>query len=202
MPTKRYFPNTCDELLSSTAPSRASVDRLVTRARVLSQVDRALIATIYLKHQSVAAVAQLQGTPVRTLRRHLYRIIRRVHTPEFIFVMRRRAQWPAQQRRVATAIFLQGLTMHQAVRELQLPYFTVRRFRDIVLTLITSALDESAPPKKDEEPEGDKGTEKEQRGDWTETADEDWADEIASQSPSLRDATLKFPTTSRFGEVA
>jgi hypothetical protein len=201
MAAKRYSPEACDEFLGSTSPSRASVDRLVSRAEVLSRADQALIAAIYLKHQTLAAVACLQGTSVRVVRRRLYSIIRRVHTPEFIYVVRRRARWPEQQRRVATAIFLRGLTMRQTARGLKLPYFTVRRLRDVVLALITAALDESARAKAGEEHRGDGENQREQRGGLIGGAAEGCAGENAPQSPSNH-VSLKFPTSSHFGEVA
>jgi DNA-directed RNA polymerase specialized sigma24 family protein len=202
MSAKRYFPNTCDEFLGSTAPSRASVVRLVTRVKVLPEADQTLIATIYLRHQTVATVAKLQGTSARAVRRRVYAIVRRVHTPEFIYVMRRRAQWPAQQRLIATAIFLHGLTMRQAARELKLPYFTVRRLRDTVLALIVAALGETARAKAAEEHGGDGGSQREQRGDWMRVLEEDQSSQVASLFPPTRSGTLDFPASSHFGEVA
>jgi hypothetical protein len=179
------------------------VDRLVRRAEVLCRADQALIAAIYLEHQTVAAVAFLQGVSVRVLRRRLYRIIRRVHTPEFIYVLRRHDQWRGIQRRVATAIFLRGLTMHQAARELKLPYFTVRRLRDIVRTLIDGEPDEAARASAGEE---HGGSQREQSGDWIaggkEESSRQSSSQVASRSSAARARSIKFPNSRRFGEVA
>src|SRR5260370_1188915 len=82
-------------------------------------------------------------------------------------------------------------------RDLKRSSFTVRLLSDIVRAVIDSALDESAHAKAGEEHGGDGGSQREQIGDWIGGAEEGCSSLGASQSPSPRDVSLTFPTSSQ-----
>lgn len=120
---------------------RRQAETLVERAALLPGEDRLLVEGVFRDGRSVTQLAQVwrrgdaATIDVRTLRRRLQRVLRRMHTPEFRHVAAHHEAWPAPMSRVATACILHGLTLRQAAEHLGLSVHTVRRNFDAVLAL-------------------------------------------------------------------
>lgn len=99
---------------------------IVDRSAWLMPEDRALVCAVYRDGLTAAEVAKLRGEPARHVRRRLRRLVLRVLSKRYEFVMRRREQWPPTRRRVATVCVLQGRTMRETASHLRLSLHTVR----------------------------------------------------------------------------
>jgi DNA-directed RNA polymerase specialized sigma24 family protein len=102
------------------------VDRLLERATCLPLTDRALLRAVYRDRQSTVELARLLGSAPRQVRRRLRRLVARVLSPEFIFVLRHRESWPRLRAEVATACILEGKSLRQAARDLDRSLTSVR----------------------------------------------------------------------------
>jgi hypothetical protein len=83
-----------------------------------------------------------QSVPDRgasALRRRFRRLVRRVQSPEFAFVLEHRAQWTRSMREVATACWIHGLSTRAASNRLRMSLHDVRRHRCTILALIVVA---------------------------------------------------------------
>jgi DNA-directed RNA polymerase specialized sigma24 family protein len=98
-----------------------------------------VIRAIYGNGQRGTDVARMLGQPLRSFRRRLRRIVKRVLAPEFPFVLRHRSRWPKVRRAVATAIFVEGRSARRAAAELGLSQHAVRRHVDVVRALHESS---------------------------------------------------------------
>jgi DNA-directed RNA polymerase specialized sigma24 family protein len=109
------------------------VDRLLRRAGSLPERDRALLRAVYCERQSTVELAKLLGETPRQVRRRLRRLVARVLSPEFVFVLRHRDAWPRERAEVATLCIVLGKTMRQAAREMNRSVTQVRsRYREIL----------------------------------------------------------------------
>lgn len=64
---------------------------------------------------------------IRRLRRHLKRLVARLASPRFVCVERFEQSWPTTRRRVAQACIVEGQSIRQAARTLNLSLHTVRK---------------------------------------------------------------------------
>lgn len=108
--------------------------------------DRALVQAMYQQGLSAAQIAQLRDAPVQLVRRRIKSVVRRVLSPRYLFVLRHRDAWSPSRRRVATACVLQGRTLRQTARHLQVSLYTVRRQMDAVSALFEAHCDLAGPP--------------------------------------------------------
>jgi hypothetical protein len=139
MSARHLFPKTSDEILFPKVTGRLSTEAILSRCHALPDQDRALIRAVYLGQQSATEVARVRGQRPRTVRRHVHAILERLHSPEFLFVLRHRARWSKLRCRVATALYIDGHPLAKVAADLNLSYFEVRRQRDAILGMIEAA---------------------------------------------------------------
>ncbi len=114
---------------------RDLAERVLIRSEWLMPDERALLAAVYRDGATTVELAALSGMSPKSVRTRVKRLVARVLSPGFEFVMRRRDSWPAERRRVATAFFLQGRSQRDAARFLRLTLHEVRRHIDAVRAL-------------------------------------------------------------------
>lgn len=133
------------------ASRRSYAELLVERSAWLPPIDRALVEAVFGEGLSVAAYVRRsvdRGTPVvpaagdpdavgaeslcRSARRRLQRIVQRLTSDRFAFVVARRNTWSATRRRVAMACGVHGLSLREAARHLGVSLHTVRRHMQAV----------------------------------------------------------------------
>jgi hypothetical protein len=120
-------------------PRQEQVDVLLSRAKALSHADRLLLESVLGEGRTAVYVARLTSQAPRSIRRRAKRLIHRLSTPEFMFVLRERATWPTTRRRVADACVVEGTSMLQAARQLHLSFHMVRRQVEIIASSFEAA---------------------------------------------------------------
>lgn len=119
---------------------REIVEQILDRSAMLPPADRTLMRTIFEDGRSVAEIAALAGkADPRALRRRVRRLVRRVLSNRFLFVMRNRDRWGATRRNVATVCVIHGLSIREAAAELGISLHAVRRQREAVDALYDAA---------------------------------------------------------------
>jgi len=99
---------------------------VLVRSRWALPDDRALIEAIYRDNLTAAHIASLRDESPRAVRRRVRAVAAQLLSPRFTVVLHERERWPARRRRVATACVLQGRTLREAARHLNLTLHTVR----------------------------------------------------------------------------
>ncbi len=115
---------------------------LVRRAAWLTPEDRELVTSVFGEGLSVAAYTRrrrehdpVAPVSVRTARRRLRRLVTRLLSPRFAFVIENRGDWPATRRRAAMACVVQGLSLREAASKMGVSLHAVRRHMDAVEAL-------------------------------------------------------------------
>ncbi|MFG0326942.1 MAG: hypothetical protein ACF8SC_06710 [Phycisphaerales bacterium JB037] len=106
---------------------RDLAEAILDRASWLPPDDRALIEAVYRDGRSAREVAALAGTTPRIVRTRLRRVVTRVMSDRFRFVVLARSSWTRTRRLVAESCVLCGRSMRQAAEELGVTLHTVRR---------------------------------------------------------------------------
>ena len=118
---------------------RGTVERLLDLAEHLPDPDRALLRGIYDRGMSAADLARVLGRRPRGIRRHVQRLVERIGSPRFMFIVRNRRRWPKVRRSIAEMVFLQGRSQREAAEALGLGVHRVRREIDRIRLLIDEA---------------------------------------------------------------
>lgn len=116
------------------------VDLVLRRATDLATPDRLLLESMLRDGYTTKRLASLSSQSVRTLRRRAKRLIQRLASPEFMFVVRHRDAWPTTRRRVADACIVEGRSMKLAARTLRLSFHSVRRQMETIAGLFEGAM--------------------------------------------------------------
>lgn len=106
---------------------RDLAELIVGRSKWLMPADRSLIEAVYAQGLTALAVSQMLGERPPAVRRRIRKLVERVLSVRFEFVMRRRDDWPPTRRRVATVCVLQGRSMRSTANHLRLSLHVVRR---------------------------------------------------------------------------
>lgn len=114
-------------------------DLVRDRAAGLDPRDRDLLTSVYVRGVRLSEAARLASRPAKALSRRLRRLLARIATPEYAYVMAHREAWPASRRRVATAVFVEGRGLRDAARILGLSLHLVRRHAAAVRDLVEAA---------------------------------------------------------------
>lgn len=120
--------------------TRELAEIVVDHARELMPDDRAVLHAIYRDGMSARDVADLRREPPRRLRHRVRRLVERVLSDRFLFVLRFRNDWPQRRRRIAKACVLEGRSMRDGARHLQITLHVVRREMDVINALYLEAL--------------------------------------------------------------
>ncbi len=117
--------------------SRELGETIVDHARWSLPDDRAMLTAIYRDGLTAREVAALRHEPARRVRSRVRRLVARLLSDRFLFVLRRRDRWPTLRRRVAGACVLQGRSMRETARHLRVSVHVVRKQMDIINALYT-----------------------------------------------------------------
>ncbi|HRP63096.1 MAG TPA: sigma factor-like helix-turn-helix DNA-binding protein [Phycisphaerales bacterium] len=101
----------------------------------LDPSDRALINAIYRHGMSAAEFARAVHMTPANIRNRVRRIVRRMISPPFRYVLAHRSGWPRAMRRVAEAIFLEGRTQREAAAATGVSLHHVRQIHQRIITL-------------------------------------------------------------------
>ncbi len=146
---------------------REYAEMLVDHAAWLTPEDRELVTSVFGEGLSVAAYARRRREkespiPVRTARRRLRKIVARLLSPRFVFVIENRKAWPATRRRAAMACVVQGLSLREAAAKIGVSLHAVRRHMDAVEALYLASVGQAGKTAKQT---GDRDGER-AAGDW------------------------------------
>jgi DNA-directed RNA polymerase specialized sigma24 family protein len=119
--------------------TRGTVERLLDLADYLAAPDRALLRGIYDRGMTPAELAQVLGRRPRGIRGRVQRLVERIGSPRFTFIVRNSSRWPKSRRRIAEMVFLQGRSQREAAETLGLGLHRVRREVDRIRLLIDEA---------------------------------------------------------------
>ncbi len=92
---------------------REHAERLLQRAAFLSDDDRLLIEQVYDRGVSICDLARLTHTQPRRLRRRVVKLIQRLDSPLFLFVIRNDNDLPRDTRLVAKLAICNGYSMRR-----------------------------------------------------------------------------------------
>ncbi len=132
----------------------AQGDALLRRAHALDPDDRALLEALLREGESLQSAAAARGLSTRSVRRRVRRLINRLLSDRFVFVLAEHLSWPAGRRRVGDACVLRGRSMRAAARELSLSVHTIRRHLSVVSAMHQAVTELQAPGARREAPPG------------------------------------------------
>lgn len=110
-----------------TSMLRREADAILCRAGRLPAEDRALLEMIFRDGRSAASVARMMSVPGKRVRARVRRLLARIDSPLFQYVIANAERWPDDQRLVAVALFVEGRSIRGAACHLGTSYYTVRR---------------------------------------------------------------------------
>ena len=105
---------------------RRMLERVIDRADHLEKSDRALLRGVYDRGMTISDLARVAGHDPRRVQHRVRRLTMRLSSPAFVFVLRHGREWPADRRRVAESIILEGATQCRAAEKLGLSIHCVR----------------------------------------------------------------------------
>ena len=106
---------------------RASAERLLDYADHLDGSDRALLRAVFDRGLTSTDLARVIGQEPRAVRRRVQRLVERIGSASFQFVMRNCDGWPSSRRQVGESIILRGSTQRRAAVQLGLSLHQVRQ---------------------------------------------------------------------------
>ena len=106
---------------------RLIAENLIIRAEFLDSADRALLQAVFDRGVTAAEIARAIGERPEALRRRIQRLVVRLGSDPYQFVMRQLSQWPSCQRKVGESVFLRGLSQREASQHLGMSLHRVRR---------------------------------------------------------------------------
>lgn len=107
--------------------SRELSEVVVRFASFASASDRALLESVYRDGLTAVQVARMTGERPRTVRRRVRRLVERMTSARFAYVVRHRGSWGARRRAIATACVLHGATMREAAARTGTSLHAVRK---------------------------------------------------------------------------
>lgn len=106
---------------------RAQTERLIDLASHLCTQDRVLIEQVYRYGIPAGDIAQLTGESPRSVRRRLTRVLGRLTSPLYGFLVMHRDVLPGPVRRTAELVVFKGYTLRGAAGETGTTLHRVRR---------------------------------------------------------------------------
>jgi hypothetical protein len=107
---------------------RAREDDIIEfRAGFLPERERDMLLAVWVHHEPVARVARAYGVTPMTVRRTMRRLIRLVHSEDFVAAAGLANYLPDPQARLARLVFCQRVGIRQAAATLGLTYHRARR---------------------------------------------------------------------------
>lgn len=118
---------------------REWADLVVERAGSLDPADAAVLRAVYGDGRPIKELAAMVGVPPRAMSRRVHRLVRRVMSPPFEFVVRFAHNWTRERRRVAFSIVVLGRPLRQTAADVGLSLYEVRRHYAAVMALVEAA---------------------------------------------------------------
>jgi len=131
--------NTSQAAVLNLDQRRDQAERLVQFAQHLSPGDRDLLCSVYQRGMSATELARVIGTRPRSVRSRVRRLVRRLNSPTFRYVLQARDKWPPRKRKIAEAVFLRGEGQRKAAVRLQTTVHEVRRETDRIRAIAEAA---------------------------------------------------------------
>jgi hypothetical protein len=119
--------------------AREASERLVQLAAHLKPEDRALVEAVYDHGMTLRTAATMQGRLPVLVRRRLARLLARLTSVEFAFVVRHLDRWTEPRRSIARLVFLERRTRLQVAAALGVSPHTVRRETGAIRVLLEQA---------------------------------------------------------------
>lgn len=118
------------------AEGRELADLYVERAAALPSRDRQLVLAVYERGMYIKDAGAEQGLSPALAGRRLARLTARMKSPTFAMVLSRRDEWPREVARLATRIFLHGVSARESADLEGVTYFRARKVQLAVLLLL------------------------------------------------------------------
>lgn len=115
---------------------RDAADAIAAAAAYLDPSDKALLEGIYDRGMTPTALARAAGVKPAAIRARVQRLIQRINSPAFRYVLQHRANWPRQRRMIADAVFLRGWGQRSAAADAQVSVHRVRQEIDRIRTVV------------------------------------------------------------------
>lgn len=106
---------------------RLIAEKVVMRAEFLDSADRALLQAVFDRGITAAEIARAIGERPETMQRRVQRLVERLGSNPYQFVMQQLKDWPPCQQRVGESVFLRGLSHREASQHLGISLHRVRR---------------------------------------------------------------------------
>ncbi len=125
--------------------ARERVESLLRRAILLAPEDQWLLEQVLGRGRSLASIARLSGGSPEALRKRTKRLIARVESAMYGFVLERAELWDSQMRDAARSCVGRGLSMRATARALRLPMHTVRTRMLEVHAMFVASVERATP---------------------------------------------------------
>ncbi len=110
-----------------------SDDQIITgRSKLLGRTERVLVHAVWIDNQSTRQVASLVGVTPSCVRQRIRRIVKRMHSEDFLAAARLLPELTGRHAVVARLHFCQGLSCRAAADKTGIPYHEFRRLVDEV----------------------------------------------------------------------
>jgi len=105
---------------------------IVGRSELLDRADRVLVRAVWIDNQSTRQVASLVGVSPSCVRQRIRRIVKHMHSEDFLAAARLLPELTGRHALVARLHFCQGLSCRAAADKTGIPYHEFRRLVDEV----------------------------------------------------------------------
>jgi DNA-directed RNA polymerase specialized sigma24 family protein len=105
---------------------------IVGRSELLGRADRVLVRAVWVDNQSTRQVASLVGVTPSCVRQRIRRIVKHMHSEDFLAAARLLPELTGRHALVARLHFCQGLSCRAAADKAGIPYHEFRRLVDEV----------------------------------------------------------------------
>ena len=134
-PEQGYLVNANNKVVSERYPYFISRDWAppARAQRVIAMIGETLEAHGKIRFEDVERMqGDVQDLEAARLKDHLLRLL----APEFMFVVKKRDEWPPRRRWAASAVFIEGKSLRETARELKVSYYHLRQHIDAVRQLM------------------------------------------------------------------
>lgn len=114
---------------------RNAIEKLLDRAKYLNETDRALIDQVYRYGSSISSVARISGQRAANLRRQMAKLLKRVNSPLFAFMIVHGDLLPVKVQRTAKLVVLKGYSQRRAADVSGQTLHRVRRHMEVLHAL-------------------------------------------------------------------
>ena len=92
---------------------RNHIEKLLNRAQYLDETEGALIEQVYRYGNSISSIARVSGQSAADIRRQIARVLKRINSPLFTYMITHGDLLPAKVRRTATWVVIKGYSQRR-----------------------------------------------------------------------------------------